>query len=128
MAKIDISRIKNLLINGRLSPTGHRFLIDLVERAENLPVVAKTAAYTLTAGDCFVECDATGGAFSITLPAVADVNIGKVYHIKKTDASVNAVTIDGSGAETIDDSATASLAAQYDSVSVINNGSEWWKI
>jgi len=48
--------------------------------------------------------------------------------IKKTDASANAVTVDGNGAETIDGSTTVSLAAQWDFITVVSNGTNWIKI
>ena len=93
-----------------------------------IQVVAKTGAYTLTAIDDFIECDASGGAFTITLPAVASTTTGKVYHIKKIDSSANVVTVDGNASETIDDGTTASITTQYECITIINNGSEWWII
>ncbi len=87
-------------------------------------MVAKTTAYTLTDQDYFVACDATGAAFTITLPAAA-LYAGKMFTIKKTDASANAVTIDGNGAETIDGALTASLATQYRSKTLLSNGTTW---
>ena len=91
-----------------------------------IQAIAKTGAYTLTAIDDFVECDASGGAFIITLPAVASTTTGKVYHIKKIDSSANVVTVDGNASETIDDGTTASITTQYECITIINNGSEWW--
>lgn len=86
--------------------------------------VAKTAAYTLSELDeiCFVS--ASGGAVTITLPDAAGIH-GKVYIIKKVDASVNAVTVDGAGADTIDGAATYALALQYASVTVCSDGTNW---
>lgn len=84
----------------------------------------KTAAYTIVEGDDFVPCDATGAAFTVTLPP-ADRFVGLEFTIKKVDASVNVVTIDGNAAETIDGAATVPLAAQWESRTVISNGSNW---
>ena len=91
-----------------------------------LAISAKTTTHQALGTDTVLLGDATGGAFTITLPAVADVSTGKVLHIKKTDSSANAVTVDGSGAETIDDSLTAVLSMQYDAIMVVSDGSEWW--
>ena len=88
-------------------------------------VVAKTAAYTATDRDKTILCDATSAAFSVTLPAVQGLS-GREYTIKKTDSSANAVTIDGSGSETIDDGTTAVIQNQYESVTVQCDGAEWW--
>jgi hypothetical protein len=82
-----------------------------------------------TAGDGgLILADATGGAITVTLPAVADAGEGAAYLVKKTDASGNAVTIDGSGAETIDGGATVALAAQNDFAEVFCDGTEWWVV
>lgn len=86
--------------------------------------VSKTAAYTATLTDHFIDCDATSAAFSITLPAVASSS-GKELIIKKIDSSANAVTVDGNASETIDGATTYSLAQQYDSVTIYCDGSEW---
>ncbi len=86
-----------------------------------------TAAYTATLADHILFGDANGGAFSITLPA-ASGNDGLVYRVKKVDSSGNAVTIDGNGSETIDGSTTKVLAAQYDTVEIVCDGSNWFVI
>jgi hypothetical protein len=86
-------------------------------------ITTKIAAYTATASDHTILCNATGGAFTITLPAAS--NTGLVFVIKKTDASGNAVTVDGAGAETIDGAATVSLSAQWASIMIQSNGANW---
>jgi len=87
-------------------------------------LATKTANYTATDTDYTILGNATGGAITITLPKAATVN-GKVYVIKKVDASGNAVTIDGDGAETIDGSATQALSSQYDKAVIQSDGSNW---
>lgn len=72
--------------------------------------------------------DATGAGITITLPP-ADKAYGQVVNVKKIDASVNKVAIDGNGAETIDNSGTAiDITTQYQSRTVISDGAEWWVI
>jgi ribosomal protein S4E len=87
--------------------------------------VAKTGAYTAAIGDHVITCDASGGAFTVTLPAASGV-AGRIYHIKKTDSSGNAVTVDGNSSETIDDALTQVINVQYDSMMIICTGSEWF--
>ena len=70
-------------------------------------------------------CDATGAAFTVTLPAAATVS-GASISVKKTDSSGNAVTIDGNGAETIDGATTLALSTQYEAVTLWSDGSNWW--
>jgi hypothetical protein len=84
----------------------------------------KTTTATLTASDQMVTADASGGAFSITLPASAS-NDGQVYYIQKTDSTDNVVTIDGNASETIDGTTTIDLDRQYQSVTIISDGTNW---
>lgn len=83
---------------------------------------SKTTTYTAVPGDV-IPCDATGGAFTVNLPAASGVV--QSISIKKTDASINAVTIDGNGAETIDGAATRLLSTQYEAVTLWSNGTNW---
>lgn len=76
-----------------------------------------TTTTTLDATHYAVYANATSGAITVNLPALSGV-IGRVYIIKKSDASGNAVTIDGNSTETIDGSATLALGAQYDYVTI----------
>ena len=90
----------------------------------HLALVTKTGAYTLTAGDFVVLADATSAGFTLTLPTAASIT-GRLYHIKKIDASANAVVIDGNAAETIDGAATVSISAQNQSYHIISDGTNW---
>ena len=64
------------------------------------------------------------GAVTITLPPAADRF--KEVCIKKIDATANAVMVEGSGSETIDDATTLVMSSQYDAVRIASDGSEWW--
>ncbi len=70
-----------------------------------------------------VDDDAAGGAVTITLPKV--INTNRIMHIKKIGTTGN-VTLDGDGSETIDGSATHTLTTQYQSVSIMSSGTEWY--
>ena len=93
-------------------------------------VLAKTAAYTLTTGDRgkLVDADASGGVFTVTLPAVASATDGYAYAIVKADSSSNAVTIDADGSETINGAASLTLSSQNDWAVVVSDGTEWWAL
>lgn len=97
---------------------------DALKYLIQLPTTSITSAYTATAGDYTILCDATSGAITVTLP-LAKPNKQKVYIIKKTDSSANAITIDGNGAETIDGATTQSLASQYDTKTIQSDGTSW---
>jgi hypothetical protein len=95
--------------------------------AARLNVQAKDAAYTITDGDDVILCDATSAAFTLTLPK-AGLHGGRVFYLKKVDASANAITIDGDGSETIDGAATQSLSVQWESKTLTSDGTGWFII
>jgi hypothetical protein len=84
----------------------------------------KTANYTATALDDVIPCDASGGAFTVTLPTAAS-STGKILTIKKVDASLLLVTIDGDGSETIDGETTIALNFKYESLTIQSDGTNW---
>ena len=93
----------------------------------NMPVQSKTSAYPMVAGDLgnVINCDASGGAFTLTLLAAATVGDGGTICIRKTDSSANAVTIDGNASETINGVTTFLLTRQNGSVFLVCDGSNW---
>lgn len=58
---------------------------------------AKTAAYTLTSNDFVVHVDATGGAFSVTMPAAAAAYAGRMWVVMQNTSSANQVTVKTGG-------------------------------
>lgn len=90
-------------------------------------IVSKTSTYTATISDYTILGNAVGGAFTINLPAASSCT-RRLYNIKKTDASVNAVTIDGNASELIDGALTQSLSLQYSSFTIQSDGTGWWII
>lgn len=71
-----------------------------------------------------VSADASGGAFTITLPPASGL-AGTEYFVVKADDSANAVTIDGDGTETINGALTKVLSAQYAGCTLVCDGSGW---
>jgi hypothetical protein len=69
-------------------------------------------------------CNATSGAFSANLPAVATAS-GLTIAFKKTDSSANAITITGNSSDKIDGSNTFSLSSQYQFVVLACDGTNW---
>lgn len=89
-----------------------------------IPVVTKTADYTATVLDALILCDASGGSFTITLPAAATIP-GKRMLVKKIDSSVNAVIVDPNGGETIDGQTDVNLLSRYQTLELISDGTNW---
>lgn len=89
-------------------------------------VTSVSTTYT-AANDYTILASASGGSFTITLPASSGVT-NRMYVIKKTDSSVNTVTIDANASETIDGALTYVLTTQYAAITIACNGSNWFII
>jgi len=93
--------------------------------AMTLAGLSKTASFTVDSTATFWNADATSGAVTFTLPAAVS-STGRVLIFKKVDASANAMTIDGSGAETIDGATTKATTTQYGAFRLWCDGATWW--
>lgn len=80
---------------------------------------------TLSISHYTVLVNASGGAVLVNLPSAATCP-GRVYRVKKIDASANAVTIDAAGTEKIDDALTLVIPAQYQEYEIQSDGTNWW--
>lgn len=80
--------------------------------------------YTANDSERSIMCDCTSGAITVNLPALSGIT-NRIYVIKKIDNSINAVTIDGSGSETIDGITTNTISSQYNSITLQAGASEW---
>jgi len=89
----------------------------------NLSVTTVTGtSFTAAAWDAvMVDDDTAGSTVTITLPAGSTDD---QIVVKKLGTTAN-VIVDGDASETIDGATTFTLTAQYASVSLIWNGSEW---
>lgn len=88
------------------------------------PITEKTGAYTASAADTTIICNATGGSFVITLPTAIGIG-GKIYVIKKTDASANTVTVDGNASETIDVALTKVITKRHEFIMIQSDNANW---
>lgn len=88
---------------------------------------AKVANYTIVSGDRngLIRGDASGGAFDFDLPTASSVSSGFKITLAKIDSSTNAITIDPSGADTVD---VSSLSSQYEVVSLVSDGTSHWAV
>lgn len=88
-------------------------------------VTSKTTTYTATLADDVILVDGSGAAWTLSLPAAAS-STGKVLQVVRTDNTpANAVTIDGNASETIQGATTRALYTQYESVTIVCDGSNW---
>ena len=113
LAKLALeNRIATYLVNGSVMSARYRNV---------------TASGSVVSGDYLIVADATGGAITMALPPAALVP-GRIYAFKRVNSGANAVVIDPNAAETIDGAATYTLSAQWNSVTIMNNGIAWFII
>lgn len=90
-------------------------------------VVAKTSNFSVDQDQRGYPVDATGGAVTAALPAFSSIYDGYEITVWKTDASANAVVLDGSGSEQIEGATTLSLGSQWAGVTLRadKTGTQW---
>lgn len=106
----------NLIIEGELVVIGAEDKHGPVTTA----YLEKGVNYTLVHGDHVVVATVAGLTF--TLPSAAGM-VGQEFILK--NSSAGSLTIDGYATETIDGGLTAVLNTQYESITVISNGTNW---
>lgn len=116
------------LADGRMEQSNAQYLRDVIATStvvESYTTTATLDATTSGAHAGFGVCNATSGAFTVTLVPVAD-DRGRSVLFVKTDATGNAVSIDADGTETINGSTSAvTLTTQWDWVRLTSDGTGW---
>jgi hypothetical protein len=81
--------------------SGTKQVFLTVPAANIVPTVGQfTANHTITTSDSILECDASGGYFTLTLPDAA-LYTGVTWVIIKTDSSDNYITVNTVSSQTI---------------------------
>ena len=89
-------------------------------------VLNVTATTTLTEAHSLVMVSNGNTGISIHLPPAADC-VGRVYSIKKISSGSGTVTIDGNGAENIDNSGTyTTINTRWEAVTIQSDGNQWY--
>ena len=98
-------------------------------QALNLTTQVKESDFTVSGDRTVYLCNAAASPITVTLLGVTSKDVkNRTYHIKKTDSSINKVTIDGLLSETIDGALTAVLENQFESVMLVSDGVSNWGI
>src|SRR3990172_3350752 len=84
-----------------------------------------TATDSQSLNDYILLADASSAPFTINLLALSGVAAGRPWIIIKVDSTANAVTIDPSGAETINGASTLVLSAAKQGVVIRKGTTEW---
>ena len=81
-------------------------------------IATKTTTYTITSSDFLLLCN---GTFTITLPTPVGIS-GRMYFVKNIGTGI--VTL-ATAAATIDGQSTQIISAQYESITIISDGTVW---
>jgi hypothetical protein len=85
----------------------------------------KTANYSAAINE-YIPADASGGAFTITLPSAVGLS-GQSIAVKRVDGVyANGVVIDTVGGQTIDQANTKNLYTTNEEYVVVSNGTNWY--
>ena len=95
---------------------------DLSNYQQRISVQAKSADYTTAEGE-LVQVDTTSGSVTITLPVVS--NSGEQVTISKV-AGGNDVTVSPQGGSTINGGASTIITTQWESITFVSNGVDWF--
>lgn len=88
------------------------------------PVEVTSSTYIALTTSSTIWANAASNAITITLPTAVGID-GRIYVIKKTDATAYTVTIDGDGSETIDGETTYALYHTNAMVILQSDGTNW---
>jgi len=105
--------------------SGERYHLTNSQHSSITSLNTYTTTQALTSDNGYVLCDATGGIFTVTLPAASS---RKRLHIKKIDGSANAVTVQRAGADSIEGATSLALTTQYKSCTLYSDGTSTWYI
>lgn len=83
------------------------------------------ATINAAASDDFIIVTGSGGN-TVTLPAVASLPIGKRITIKNN--TTGTLTVNPDASETIDGALTAVSVTQYESFTLLNDGTQWHQV
>jgi hypothetical protein len=83
-----------------------------------------SSSTTISATHHTIQATAASGNITLTLPPAGNV-IGKIYVIKRIDATGNTLTVAGDGSETIDGAASFTISSQWAGKTVQSTGIGW---
>jgi hypothetical protein len=123
---LTLPSIKGTLLSKEEMEKNLTDLRDAVNIARLETVTTNSASFNANTKQVILA-NATPNDVVINLPSAA-VSLDMIYLVKKIDATVNTVTLQADGAETIDGNNTHVLTTQNESVWIISDGTNWYII
>jgi hypothetical protein len=90
-----------------------------------IAISTKTSSYAVMLSDGFLLADCTSGSIIFTLPSASSA-AGKTLYVKKIDSGFNNMTLLASGSDLIDGFNSQSTNTQYEELSIVSDGTNWW--
>lgn len=91
--------------------------------------VTQTSATLSVTNEDVVLCDASSNNITVTLPDNGGTpGEGRIVYVKKTDSTANTVTIARDTGDTIDGATSVILYSQWEAMTFVNDGSNWFII
>jgi hypothetical protein len=109
----------DLLVSGELNA---KQVSGLLKAA----TASRKANCTLTDNDNVIFADASGGAFTITLPTASQNTVGRLYYVYKVDSSANAIAVEAAGKNKINGAAKVSTNQQWKCLRIIGYTDSSW--
>jgi hypothetical protein len=119
---LQIAGCDYLRINGNFIPLTTTWSAFRAQTSSGRIIKNVSSNYTITQSDDIICAD---GSITITLPSATDFP-GKILTIE--NIGTQSVSIETNGAQTIDDDASMSLDSKYGQVTLVSNGSGWYRL
>lgn len=116
----DSNATKKVLVSDMATFVGNNIAESVQSLSANTNLVISNGAQVLL--------NATGGAFTVTLPQNNADTEGKILKFKKISTGQNAVTIHRQGTDTIDGGHSIVLESDFAAVSLISDGNGKWYV
>ena len=98
--------------------------VNQMEPGQFVAPVGKTATFTASVAERSYNVDATSGNVTCNLPTAVGI-AGKEFFVKKADGSVNTVTIEPNGSQTIDGVTNFVLDSENEGAVFESDGANW---
>lgn len=122
---IKLAEVLVVAVTGLAGPSGITDKRPLFNGTGNIRTAINTT-YQILPADEMLDIDASGGAFTATLPPAALMSGRIIEGVLSGNAGANTFTLAGSGSDNISGTSTQAFNNQYTSFRVWSNGTAWF--
>ena len=108
---------------------GGAYTINSINSSSTTSYNIGTAESSSPVANEYFLVNCTTANVTITLPDATNSNFSyMVYNFKKTDTSINTITINTTSSQTIDGTSSYVISTAYFAVQIVSDASNWWII